>query len=216
MNKKTIKEIFEILKLEFNYSRQVELDYYTPFTLLIATVLSAQTTDKQVNKITPELFKYADTPEKIFALGEEKLLTYIKSINLCNTKAKNIIKLCEKLIQDFNSQIPDNLEDLTSLAGVGRKTANIILNIVYNQIAIAVDTHVFRVSNRIGLTNNAKNALDSERQLITNIPDEYKGEINHCLVLLGRYVCKAQKPACENCKINHYCNFYNSLNSIKI
>lgn len=205
LKKSEIEKIFEILKKEFNYSRKVELDYINPFTLLIATVLSAQATDKQVNKATKSLFEIANTPEEMVELGEEKLLEYIKTINLCYTKAKRIIELSNKLIKDFNSIVPDNMEDLTSLPGVGRKTANIILNIVYDKIAIAVDTHVFRVSNRVGFVNKATNPLNCEKQLLENIPTKYQKDINHCLVLLGRYTCMAKKPKCDICPINSIC-----------
>ncbi len=205
-----IKSIFSILLKDFALEKisnrgQTELVYTNPYTLLVAVVLSAQATDKSVNKIVPDLFKIIQTPEDMIKLGEEKLKGYIKSINLYNTKAKNIIALSHKLIDNFQSRIPNTREDLMSLNGVGRKTANIILNIVYNIPSIAVDTHVFRVANRIGLTNKSTNVLNTEIILDKIIPDEYKIITNHCLVLLGRYICQARKPKCDSCPIAHLC-----------
>ncbi len=205
MNKKTVLEILNILIPYFNDTRKVALDFSNPFTLLVATVLSAQATDKQVNKISPALFAVADTPEKMASLSESEIKEYIKSINLCNTKAKHILELSKKLVNDFNSVVPDNMKDLTSLAGVGRKTANIILSVVYHKNAIAVDTHVFRICRKIGFSKNAKTPTETELQLYKIIPEKYQQEINHCLVLLGREICKAQKPQCENCPIKHLC-----------
>lgn len=205
MKKEKIREIFEILKQKFNYTENIELNYINPYTLLVAVVLSAQATDKGVNKATEDLFKVVQTPKEMLELGEEKLKNFIKTINYCNTKAKNIIKLSEKLVKDFGSIVPDTREKLTSLNGVGRKTANIILNTVYKIPSIAVDTHVFRVSNRIGLTKNSKNVLNSEIELEKIIPSDLIYDVNHCLVLLGRYTCKAIKPQCELCPINKLC-----------
>ena len=205
MNKKIVLKILNTLVPYFGGTRKVALDFSNPFTLLVATVLSAQTTDKQVNKITPALFAVADTPEKMASLNEEEIKSYVKSVNLCNTKAKHILELSKKLVKNFNSVVPNNMKDLTSLAGVGRKTANIILSVIYHQNAIAVDTHVFRVCRRIGLSKNAKTATETELQLYKIIPEEYQQEINHCFVLLGREICKAQKPQCENCPIKDLC-----------
>ena len=204
MNKIKIKKIFETLINNYNYNSKIELKYDNAYTLLVAVILSARNTDKGVNKVTKELFKVVKTPEEMLLLGENKLREYIKTIGLCNTKAKHIIAMSEKLVKNFNSIVPDNMEDLTSLDGVGRKTANIILNIVYKKPSIAVDTHVFRVSNRIGFTK-AKNVIESEKQLLKAIPKEYISEVNSCLVLHGRYVCKSRKPDCESCAIKDLC-----------
>ena len=205
MHKENVLNVLKTLIKYFDTTRKVALDFEDPFTLLVATVLSAQTTDKQVNKISPALFKVADTPEKMASLSESEIKEYIKSINLCNTKARHILELSKKLVSDFNSVVPDNMKDLTSLPGVGRKTANIILSVVYNKNAIAVDTHVFRVSRRIGFSKGAKTPTQTEQELYKIIPEEYQQEINHCLVLLGREFCKAQKPQCENCPIKNFC-----------
>ncbi len=204
MNKKKITEIFKILEEKYTRNEIIELKYNNNYTLLIAVLLSAQATDKGVNKATEELFKIADSPEKMLKLGEEKLKEHIKSINYFNNKAKNIIKLSQILVDKFNSQVPDNRESLESLPGIGRKTTNVILNIAFNQTSIAVDTHVFRVSNRIGLVKT-DNVLDTEEELWKIIPDNYKKFVNHWLVLLGRYTCKAKKPNCEECPLKNLC-----------
>lgn len=204
MNKTKIKKIFQILEEKYTRGEIIELKYINVYTLLISVLLSAQATDKGVNKATNELFKIADTPEKMVNLGEENLKKYIKSINYFNNKAKNIIALSKILIEKFNSQVPNTREELESLPGIGRKTANVVLNIAFNQTSIAVDTHVFRVSNRIGLVK-ANNVLDTEKQLWKIVPDEYKKFVNHWLVLLGRYICKAKKPNCNDCPIKDLC-----------
>ena len=204
MNKTKIKKIFQILEEKYTRGEIIELKYINVYTLLISVLLSAQATDKGVNKATNELFKIADTPEKMVNLGEENLKKYIKSINYFNNKAKNIIALSKILIEKFNSQVPNTREELESLPGIGRKTANVVLNIAFNQTSIAVDTHVFRVSNRIGLVK-ANNVLDTEKELWKIVPDEYKKFVNHWLVLLGRYICKAKKPNCNDCPIKDLC-----------
>lgn len=204
MNKKKIKEIFNILENYYTRNEIIELKYFNDYTLLLAVLLSAQATDNGVNKATKELFKIADTPEKILALGEEKLKSYLKSLNYYNTKTKHIIELSKILIDKYNAQIPKDREGLESLPGVGRKTANVVLNIVFDKATIAVDTHVFRVSNRIGLVK-ADNVLDTEMQLYKIIPENYIKYVNHWLVMLGRYICKAKKPECEKCPIKDLC-----------
>lgn len=203
MNKKTICEIFERLK-SANPSPTTELEFNSPFELLIAVILSAQATDISVNKVTPALYKKANTPEEIVKLGEEGLKKYIKSIGLFNTKAKNIIKACQSLVENFNNEVPDNRKDLESLPGVGRKTANVILNTVFKQPTMAVDTHIFRVSKRIGFSNG-KNVLQVEEDLLNKIPDEYMLDAHHWILLHGRYVCTAKSPKCESCIINDLC-----------
>ncbi len=204
---KKITKILEILEKKYGKEELTELDYINEYTLLVAVILSAQATDKGVNLATKELFEIVKTPEEMVNLGVENLEKYIKTINYYHTKAKNIISMSEKLISNFNSKLPDNMEDLTSLDGVGRKTANIILNIVFNKPAIAVDTHVFRVSNRLGITN-AKNVLESEKQLMKITPKKHIKNLNNNLVMFGRYECKAIKPHCDNCILSGYCDYF--------
>lgn len=205
MNKITIDKIFSIFA-ELNPNPQTELKFTNNYTLLVAVVLSAQSTDAGVNKATEKLFLVADTPEKMIALGEEVLKNYIKTIGLFNGKAKNIIALSKALIEKFHSQIPDNLEDLQSLPGVGRKTANVVMNCAFGASTMAVDTHVFRVSNRIGLVNE-KDVLKTEIALLKTIPKKWLNHAHHWLILHGRYVCVARKPKCAICKIEKYCQF---------
>lgn len=214
MNKKKISEIFKILEDKFSRNYKIELDYINNYTLLIAVLLSAQATDKGVNKATEKLFKIANTPENMISLGEEGVKEHLKSINYFNNKSKNIIKLSEILVEKFNSQVPNNRDDLESLPGIGRKTANVVLNIAFNNPQIAVDTHVFRVSNRIGFAK-ADNVFDTEMQLRKIIPENYITFINHWLVLLGRYICKAKKPDCENCPINDLCEKHMNCTKLK-
>ena len=200
-----IHKIFEIFENQ-NPNPKTELNFTNNFTLLIAVVLSAQATDISVNKATKNLFKIADTPEKILEIGEENLKKYISSIGLYNSKAKNIIKLCKQLIDKHNSQIPQNFKDLKNLAGVGQKTANVVLNCAFNVANIAVDTHVFRVANRIGFVKT-KNPIATEKKLLKTIPKKFLSKAHHWLILHGRYICKARKPLCENCRINKFCNY---------
>ncbi|MDR3289864.1 MAG: endonuclease III [Rickettsiales bacterium] len=202
----TINNIFKLLKKHYGNTNLIELDYKNTYTLLIATLLSAQATDKSVNKATEKLFENVDTPYKMIDLGEIKLKKYIKSINYYNTKAKHIIQLSQVLIEKYKGNVPNTRESLENLAGVGRKTANIVLNIAFKQPNIAVDTHVFRVSNRLGLTE-AKNVKESEEQLLKIIPPQYVKYVNHWLVLFGRYTCKAKNPDCENCFLKKDCKF---------
>ena len=201
MNKSKIQKIFSILEQYYTRNEIIELKYTNNYTLLISVLLSAQATDKGVNKATEELFKIADTPEKILALGEVKLKQYLKTLNYYNTKTKHILELSKILVEKFNSQIPTTREELESLPGIGRKTANVVLNIVFDKNTIAVDTHVFRVSNRIGLVK-ADNVLDTEMELYKIIPTNYVRFVNHWLVLLGRYICKARKPECDKYQLS--------------
>ena len=173
---------------------------------MIAVILSAQATDVSVNKAMEVLYKVANTPEQIYALGQEQLTQYIKSIGLYKTKAKNVISTCKDLITKFNSTVPDNLEDLISLAGVGRKTANVILNTAFGMPVMAVDTHIFRLSNRIPLAKG-KNVVEVEKKLLRVIPKEYLIDAHHWIILHGRYICTAQRPKCRNCIIYDYCEF---------
>ena len=185
---------------------RTELNYSNPYTLVVAVALSAQATDVGVNKATKDLFAVADTPEKMVALGEDKVRDYVKTIGLFRTKAANVIKLSQMLIDDFNSTVPDNREDLEKLPGVGRKTANVVLNEAFNQPTMAVDTHIFRVSNRTGMAPG-KNPLEVELNLLKVTPDEYALHAHHWLILHGRYVCVARKPKCFNCVIEPICKF---------
>ena len=202
-----INKIFKILKKE-NPSPTTELYYKDVFTLLVAVVLSAQSTDKGVNKVTEKLFKKADTPEKMYKLGISKIKNLIKNIGLFNSKAKNVFLLSKKLIEEFNSVVPDNRDELIKLPGVGRKTANVILNTYFNKPFIAVDTHLFRLGNRIGLAKG-KNVLEVENNYLKIIPNWAMKDAHHWLILHGRYVCKARNPECNVCKIKEFCEFFN-------
>ena len=201
-----INKIFKILKKE-NPSPTTELYYKDVFTLLVAVVLSAQSTDKGVNKVTEKLFKKADTPEKMYTLGISKIKNLIKNIGLFNSKAKNVFLLSKKLIEEFNSVVPDNRDELIKLPGVGRKTANVILNTYFNKPFIAVDTHLFRLGNRIGLAKG-KNVLEVENNYLKIIPNWAMKDAHHWLILHGRYVCKARNPECNVCKIKEFCEFF--------
>ncbi len=205
MNKQKRSEIFTRLRAE-NPTPTTELNYSTPFELLVAVALSAQATDKGVNKATTKLFPVANTPETIFALGEDGLKHYIKTIGLFNSKAKHIIKACKILIDKHHSVVPQNREELEALPGVGRKTANVILNTAFGHPTIAVDTHIFRVSNRTKIAPG-KNVVEVEKKLERFIPEEFKLDAHHWLILHGRYVCVARKPKCEACIIEDLCEY---------
>jgi len=211
MNKQTRLAMFDRLAIEIP-NPETELQYSSHFELLIAVVLSAQATDKGVNKATAKLFPIANTAETILALGEEGLKTYIKTIGLFNTKGANIIKLCQKLIDNHNSEVPQTREELEALAGVGRKTANVILNTAFGQPTIAVDTHIFRVSNRTGLAKG-KNVLEVEKNLEKWVPKKHKLDAHHLLILHGRYTCIARKPRCQSCVIEDLCDFKDKTES---
>ena len=202
---RNITEICQILDIfkQQDPSPQSELNYHNAYTLLVAIVLSAQSTDKGVNKATAELFKIADTPQKMLDLGIDKLKEHIKTIGLYNNKAKNIIELSRKLVEENNGEIPHNREFVESLPGVGRKTANVLFNVWWKEPTIAVDTHVLRLAQRLELSdNNTPLGVEADLNLL---PDEYKLHLNHWLVLFGRYTCKAQKPNCANCPITKFC-----------
>ena len=203
LSREQIIEVFTRFKAQ-NPNPKSELEYSTPFTLLVAVVLSAQATDKSVNIATRELYKVADTAQKILALGEEGLIPYIKSIGLYKSKAKHIIALCEKLISDFDGQVPHDREKLMSLSGVGRKTANVVLNVVWGEHTMPVDTHLLRICPKIGLAEGSTPEA-VEKSLLERIPDEFMEHAHHWLILHGRYVCTARNPKCENCLINDIC-----------
>ena len=205
MNEKKRTEIFARFA-KANPSPTTELNYNSHFELLIAVILSAQATDVSVNKATLSLFKKANTPEKMCKLGAEGLKSYIKTIGLYNAKAENIIKTCEILIKHHHSEVPDNREALENLPGVGRKTANVVLNTAFGHHTIAVDTHIFRVANRIGLANG-KTPLEVEKQLLKAVPKMYHQDAHHWLILHGRYVCTARKPKCSECLIVDLCEY---------
>ncbi len=205
MNQQKRAAIFERLKQE-NPAPTTELIYNSPFQLLIAVILSAQATDVGVNKATKKLFPAANTPEKIYALGEEKLKDYIKTIGLYNAKGSNIIKTCKILIEQHQSSVPDNRKDLEALPGVGRKTANVVLNTAFGHPTMAVDTHIFRVANRINLAPG-KNVREVEDKLVKLIPKEYLHDAHHWLILHGRYICVARKPKCNACVIHDLCEY---------
>jgi len=203
MNSTDCGEIFARFQTQ-NPQPTTELIYHAPFELLIAVMLSAQATDKSVNQATPNLFAIANTPEQILSLGEENLKKYIKNIGLYNSKAANIIKTCQILIEQHHSQVPNNRKDLEALAGVGRKTANVILNTLYGEPTIAVDTHLFRIAQRIGLAHG-KTVRDIENGLLLIIPKHYQQHAHHWLILHGRYICTSRHPKCEKCLINDLC-----------
>lgn len=205
MNAAKRLEIFRRLH-EDNPDPKTELAYTTPFELLIAVILSAQATDVSVNKATARLYPVANTPEAIHALGVEGLSEYIKTIGLYNSKAKNVIETCRILMEKHGSQVPDNREDLEALPGVGRKTANVVLNTAFRQPVMAVDTHIFRVSNRTGIAPG-KTVLEVEKKLVKFVPKDYLLDAHHWLILHGRYVCVARKPRCGACRIEDLCEY---------
>lgn len=205
MNRDKRREIFTRLRAE-NPQPTTELEYSSPFELLIAVILSAQATDVGVNKATKKLFPAANTPEAIYRLGLEGLKRYIKTIGLFNTKAANIIKTCKILMDQYDSQVPDSREALEALPGVGRKTANVVLNTAFRQKTMAVDTHIFRVCNRTKIAPG-KNVLEVEKKLLKFVPDEFLLDAHHWLILHGRYVCTARKPRCGACVIEDLCEY---------
>ena len=205
MNKEKRYEIFSRLRAE-NPNPVTELEYSSPFELLIAVLFSAQATDVSVNKATRKLFPVANTPEKMLALGVDGLKSYIKTIGLFNAKAENAIKTCQILIEKHNSIVPETREELEALPGVGRKTANVVLNTAFRQVAMAVDTHIFRFSNRTKVAPG-KNVLEVEMKLLKFVPKEFLLDAHHWMILHGRYICVARKPKCDACVIEDLCEF---------
>ncbi len=205
MKKENIAAFFKTLQ-NLNPEPKGELEYVNPYTLLVAVVLSAQATDKGVNKATGPLFKKIDTPQKMLKLGEAGLKEYIKTIGLYNSKAKNVIALSEILVRDYKGEIPQTREELVTLPGVGRKTANVVLNIAFGQETMAVDTHIFRVGNRTGLASG-KTVEDVEEKLESVVPKEFRRHAHHWLILHGRYICKARTPLCAECPVYKFCEF---------
>ena len=203
MNRRAIRTMFARLRAN-DPAPTTELKYHSAFELLVSVILSAQATDVSVNRATEKLYRAANTPKAMLALGVRKLKTHIKTIGLYNTKAANIIKTCRLLLERHDGEVPDTLEQLMALPGVGRKTANVILNTVYQHPTIAVDTHVFRVANRTGIAPG-KDVLVVEHGLLQAVPDEFKQHAHHWLILLGRHTCLARKPKCGQCPINDLC-----------
>ncbi|PWL29872.1 endonuclease III [uncultured Roseivirga sp.] len=194
---------------------ETELNYSNPFELLVAVVLSAQCTDVRINKVTPKLFEDFPTPEHLAASTFDELFPYIKSVSYPNNKTKHLLGLGRMLVEDFNSEIPETIEDLQKLPGVGRKTANVITSVIWNQPSMAVDTHVYRVSKRLGLVNqNASTPLAVEKQLVKHLDKEVIPKAHHWLILHGRYVCLARKPKCEECKLIHFCRYFEKQEKI--
>ena len=205
MNRDKRTAIYSTLR-DLDPSPDTELHYKNPFELLIAVILSAQATDISVNKATDKLYPVAATPESIYALGVAGLKPYIRTIGLFNSKAENIIKTCRILTEQFNSEVPRTRDELESLPGVGRKTANVVLNTAFGEPTIAVDTHIFRVSNRTGIAKG-KTPLEVEKRLVRLTPDEFKKDAHHWLILHGRYTCKARKPLCGECAVIEWCEY---------
>lgn len=207
MNKTKRTEIFSRWKAQ-NPKPETELNYSSPFELLIAVILSAQATDVGVNKATNKLYPVANTPQAIYNLGLTKLKTYVKTIGLYNSKAKNVIATCKILIDKYDGEIPRTREELVALPGVGRKTANVVLNTAFGEPTMAVDTHIFRVGNRTGI-GPGKDVLEVEKRLVKLIPKEFLVDAHHWMILHGRYICKARTPDCQNCLINDLCEYRN-------
>ena len=192
---------------------ETELNYSNPFELLIAVILSAQCTDKRINQITPKLFERFPTPESLAVSTSDEVFTFIRSVSYPNNKAKHLVGMANVLVDEFGGTVPEDIDDLQKMPGVGRKTANVIASVVYNAPAMAVDTHVFRVSNRLGLTTAAKTPLAVEKQLVKYLPQDKIHIAHHWLILHGRYVCLARSPKCEICAISHFCKYYASENT---
>jgi len=210
-------ELFDLVIKYFEKTMPIaetELEYKNPFDLIVAVILSAQCTDKRVNQITPELLKRFPTPQKMAKAEPAEIFDYIKSCSYPNNKAKHLVGMARKVIELFNGKIPEDVEDLQKLPGVGRKTANVIASVVYNKPTLAVDTHVFRVAARIGLSTNAKTPLATELQLTKYIPEELIAKAHHWLILHGRYVCMARKPKCGTCGLTEVCKFYQNEQNI--
>jgi len=198
-----------------NPNAQTELDYHNPFELLVAVILSAQCTDKRVNMVTPALLHAFPNAQKMSETNEDEIFEYIKSISYPRNKASHLLGMAKRLVSDYGGEVPEDYDALLSLPGVGRKTANVISSVVFNKPTMAVDTHVFRVSNRIGLTHDSKTPYETEQVLTKNIPTDLIPIAHHWLILHGRYVCVAQKPKCETCGINAFCKFYVSKHVVK-
>ena len=207
----TTKARFENILAWFETNMPVaesELNYSNPFELLVAVMLSAQCTDKRVNMVTPTLFAAYPTPDALAQATSDEVFEYIKSVSYPRSKAEHLVQMAQRLVEYYGSQVPDNIDDLQTLSGVGRKTANVVCAVIWNQPTMAVDTHIFRISERLGLTTNSKNPLQTERQLVKYIPQEIIPKAHHWLLLHGRYVCQARKPKCEQCGLQSFCRYF--------
>ena len=207
----TTKARFENILAWFETNMPVaesELNYGNPFELLVAVMLSAQCTDKRVNMVTPTLFAAYPTPDALAQAASDEVFEYIKSVSYPRSKAEHLVQMAQRLVEYYGSQVPDNIDDLQTLSGVGRKTANVVCAVIWNQPTMAVDTHIFRISERLGLTTNSKNPLQTERQLVKYIPQEIIPKAHHWLLLHGRYVCQARKPKCEQCGLQSFCRYF--------
>lgn len=206
--KERYKAVVDLFK-KINPEAETELKYNDPFQLLIAVILSAQCTDERINKVTPALFKDFPTPEHLAAVSADEVFPYIRSVTYPNNKSKHLVGMAKMLIADFNGVVPGDIKELQKLPGVGRKTANVIASVIYNEPAMAVDTHVFRVSKRLGLVNqNARTPLEVEKQLVKHLNKEDIAIAHHWLILHGRYICLARKPKCDECKLTHLCRYF--------
>ena len=207
----TTKQRFEHILAWFAENMPVaesELNYRNPYELLVAVMLSAQCTDKRVNMVTPALFEAYPTPEALAAATSDEVFEYVKSVSYPRSKAEHLVAMAQRLVEVYHGEVPDNIDDLQTLQGVGRKTANVVCAVIWNQPTMAVDTHIFRVSERLGLTTRSKNPLQTERQLVKYIPAKIIPKAHHWLLLHGRYVCQARKPRCEQCGTREYCRYY--------
>jgi endonuclease-3 len=208
------KELYERVIRYFQKEMPVaetELHYQNPYQLLVAVILSAQCTDKRVNQVTPDLFKRFPTPDSLAAVEAEEVFEYIRSCSYPNNKSKSLVGMARMLVNDFGGTVPDDIDDLQKLPGVGRKTANVIASVIYSKPTLAVDTHVFRVAARIGLTTNAKNPLEAEKQLMEYFPEELLGIAHHWLILHGRYICVARSPKCGKCGLTEVCHYFQEV-----
>ena len=211
MSDMTTKQRFEHILAWFEANMPVaesELNYRNPYELLVAVMLSAQCTDKRVNMVTPALFEAYPTPELLAKATSDEVFEYIKSVSYPRSKAEHLVAMAQRLVEVYHGEVPDTIEELQTMQGVGRKTANVVCAVIWNQPTMAVDTHIFRVSERIGLTTGSKNPLQTERQLVKHIPAEVIPKAHHWLLLHGRYVCQARKPKCEQCGIAEFCRFF--------
>ena len=208
----TTKERFHSILTWFEANMPVaesELVFVNPFQCLVAVMLSAQCTDKRVNMVTPALFAAYPTPEAMAKATSDEVFEYVKSVSYPRSKAEHLVQMAQRLVEVYNGIVPDNIEDLQTLQGVGRKTANVVCAVIWNQPTMAVDTHIFRVSERLGLTTNSKNPLQTEKALVKYIPETVIPKAHHWLLLHGRYVCQARKPKCEQCGLTEFCRFFN-------
>lgn len=208
--KERFKKVIEWFKENVPVAES-ELHFTTPYELCVAVILSAQCTDKRVNQITPELFKRFPTPQKLAEAAPDEVFEYIRSCSFPNNKAKHLVGMAQKLVTDYNGVMPDEVDELVNLPGVGRKSASVIASVIYNKPALAVDTHVFRVAARLGLSTNAKTPHETEKQLMAYIPEEVIPIAHHWLILHGRYICVARKPRCGICGLRPYCQYYNKV-----